>query len=96
MLRPLIPGALSFHNFGASAWLGITPFRMSGVRPRFLPSVPWLSNFLELNVCTYVTTEGKPSIWFFRLDAQNAVAVRLARAAFRLCPALTQRSPTAS
>jgi uncharacterized protein YqjF (DUF2071 family) len=83
-LRPLIPSALSLDTFDGSAWLGITPFYMSGVRPHFLPSVPPLSNFPELNVRTYVTVEGKPGIWFFSLDAGNAVAVRLARATFSL------------
>jgi uncharacterized protein len=83
-LRPLIPPALRLDTFEASAWLGITPFRMSGVAPRFLPSVPPLSNFPELNVRTYVTAGGKPGIWFFSLDAHNPVAVRLARATFSL------------
>ena len=83
-LRPWIPSALSLDTFDGSAWLGITPFRMSGVRPRFLPSVPPLSNFPELNVRTYVTAEGKPGIWFFSLDAGHPVAVRLARATFSL------------
>jgi uncharacterized protein YqjF (DUF2071 family) len=83
-LRPLIPPALGLDTFDGSAWLGITPFYMSGVRPRFLPSVPPLSNFPELNVRTYVTAEDKPGIWFFSLDAGNAAAVRLARATFSL------------
>ena len=83
-LRPWIPSALSLDTFDGSAWLGITPFGMSGARPRFLPSIPPLSNFPELNVRTYVTAEGKPGIWFFSLDAGNPVAVRLARATFSL------------
>ena len=84
VLRPLVPPALALDAFDGSAWLSITPFRMSGVRPRFLPSVPLLSNFPELNLRTYVTAGGKPGIWFFSLDAHNPVAVRLARAAFHL------------
>jgi uncharacterized protein len=83
-LRPLIPPALSLDTFDGSAWLGITPFRMRGTRPRLLPSVPPLSNFPELNVRTYVTAGGKPGIWFFSLDAHNPIAVRLARATFGL------------
>jgi len=83
-LRPLIPPALSLDTFDGSAWLGVVPFRMSGVKPRFLPEVPWLSDFPELNVRTYVTAEGKPGIWFFSLDAHNPVAVRTARATFHL------------
>ncbi len=84
VLRPLIPPTLSLDTFDGSAWLGITPFSMSGARPRSLPSVPRLSNFPELNVRTYVTAENKPGIWFFSLDAHNPIAVRLARATFHL------------
>ena len=83
-LRPLVPSALELDTFDGSAWLGVTPFRMERTRPLLLPSIPWLSNFPELNVRTYVTAEGKPGIWFFSLDAYNPVAVRLARATFSL------------
>ena len=83
-LRPLIPPALHLDTFDGSAWLGVVPFRMSGVRPRGLPGVPPLSNFPELNLRTYVSAEGKPGVWFFSLDAHNPVAVRLARATFSL------------
>ncbi len=84
LLRPLIPSALELETFDGSAWLGVVPFRMEDVRPRFLPGVPWLSNFPELNLRTYVTHEDKPGLWFFSLDAHNPVAVRLARATFGL------------
>lgn len=83
-LRPLIPSSLQLDTFDGSAWLGVVPFRMTGVRPRFLPGVPWLSNFPELNLRTYVSAGGKPGIWFFSLDAHNPVAVRIARATFKL------------
>ena len=83
-LRPLIPPVLGLDTFDGGAWLGVTPFRMSSVRPRALPSVPYLSNFPELNLRTYVTAEDKPGIWFFSLDAGNRIAVRLARAGFSL------------
>ena len=83
-LRPLLPSALSLDTFDGSAWLGVVPFRMTGVRPRFVPALPPLSDFPELNLRTYVTAGGKPGIWFFSLDAHNPVAVRLARATFHL------------
>ena len=84
MLQPLVPRPLTLDTFDGSAWLGVVPFRMSGVRPHFLPEVPWLSDFPELNLRTYVSAEGKPGIWFFSLDARNPIAVRLARATFHL------------
>lgn len=83
-LRPLVPKALEIDSFDGSAWLGIVPFRMTGVRLRGLPRVPGTSAFLELNVRTYVTAEGKPGVWFFSLDAASRMAVRGARAWFHL------------
>ncbi len=86
-IRSLIPPTLELDTFEGSAWLGVVPFDMRGVRPHYLPSVPWLSNFPELNLRTYVTSRDaarKPGVWFFSLDAHNPVAVRLARATFNL------------
>ncbi len=83
-LRPLLPPQLEIDTFNGQAWLGIVPFRMSGVRVRGTPAVPGLSRFPELNVRTYVTRDGKPGVWFFSLDAANPVAVWAARAMFRL------------
>ncbi len=53
-LRLLIPPGLTLDTFDGQAWLGIVPFRMSGIRPRLLPALPWLSAFPELNARTYI------------------------------------------
>jgi hypothetical protein len=83
-LRPLVPGALEIDKFQGDSWIGLVPFRMSGVRLRATPALPVLSAFPELNVRAYVTYDGKPGVWFFSLDAANAVAVSVARAWFHL------------
>jgi uncharacterized protein YqjF (DUF2071 family) len=83
-LRPLIPPALQLDTFDGEAWLGVVPFRMTGIRPHWLPPMPGLSAFPELNVRTYVTAGGKPGVWFFSLDATSRVAVRAARNTFHL------------
>ena len=83
-LRQLIPPQLQIDTFEGRAWLAIVPFRMTGVRLRGTPSLPWLSAFPELNVRTYVTFGGKPGVWFFSLDAANSLAVAVARAWFHL------------
>jgi uncharacterized protein YqjF (DUF2071 family) len=83
-LRALIPPQLEIDTFGGQAWVGVVPFRMSGVRARGTMAMPGLSRFPELNVRTYVTRDGKPGVWFFSLDAANRVAVWAARAAFHL------------
>jgi uncharacterized protein len=84
VVRPLIPAKLDIDTFEGKAWLGIVPFYMSGVRVRWTPALPGLSAFPELNVRTYVSTQDKPGVWFFSLDAANAVAVAAARFSFHL------------
>lgn len=83
-LRKHIPKKLELELFDGQAWIGIVPFTMTGVRLRCTPSVPWLSEFPELNVRTYVSADGKPGVWFFSLDAANPIAVELARIWFHL------------
>ena len=83
-LRPLIPRALEVDTFEGTAWLGIVPFRMEGVRLRGLPPVPGAHAFPELNVRTYVRHEGRAGVWFFSLDAASVLAVAAARAWFGL------------
>lgn len=83
-LRRVMPPQLPLDTFQGQAYLAVVPFRMSGVRPRFCPSVPGLSAFPELNVRTYVTIDGKPGVYFFSLDAANSIAVGIARWLFHL------------
>jgi uncharacterized protein len=83
-LRALLPAEPELDLFEGDAWLGITPFRITGFRLRGLLPVPVISEFLEINVRTYVTYEGKPGIWFFSLDAESQLAVEAAKVAYRL------------
>jgi uncharacterized protein len=83
-LRPLIPPELEIESYEGSAWVGVVPFRMSGIRAHWLPPIPGTSAFPELNVRTYVKAGGKPGVWFFSLDAANSLAVAGARHFFHL------------
>jgi uncharacterized protein YqjF (DUF2071 family) len=83
-LRPHVPSALPLDTFDGVAWLGVTPFRIGGLRVRGLLPLPVVSSFLEVNVRTYVTLEDKPGIFFFSLDAESALAVQAARWAYKL------------
>jgi uncharacterized protein YqjF (DUF2071 family) len=90
IVQALLPAGLSVDTFPDAsgqerAWVGCVPFRMSNVRPRFLPAVGSLSAFLETNLRTYVHREGEgPAVYFFSLEAANAIACSLARRTFNL------------
>src|SRR4030095_7094618 len=58
-LRPLIPPTLEIDTFDGQAWLGVVPFRMEDVAPRFLPSPPGPGAVPELNVRPYVRRRGR-------------------------------------
>lgn len=84
LLRHLLPVDLPLDTFEGRAWLGITPFRMTQVRPAWCPALPGVSSFPELNVRTYVIANGVPGIWFFSLDAMQWLAVHTARTLLKL------------
>ena len=79
LLRPLIPRQLEIDLLDGSAWIGVVPFTMWGIRASFLPPIPGTSAFHELNVRTYVQYQGVPGVWFFSLDAASRLAVCGAR-----------------
>ena len=83
-VRRLVPPGLNVDEHDGSAWLGITPFVLTGFRLRGTLPLPVVSSFPEINVRTYVTAEGKPGIWFFSLDTSSLVAVEAARRAYKL------------
>ena len=84
LLRPLIPPPLEIDTFDGSAWIGVVPFTMWGIRASFLPAIPGTSAFHELNVRTYVHHRGVPSVLFLSLDAANRLAVWGARTFYHL------------
>ncbi|HEY4308672.1 MAG TPA: DUF2071 domain-containing protein [Pirellulales bacterium] len=80
LVAPLLPRGLTLDTFDGSAWVGLVPFSISGLRPWWFPPVPGVSAFHEINVRTYVHHKGRdPGVWFFSLDATGALAVSVAR-----------------
>jgi hypothetical protein len=83
-VRPLVPEPLELDLADGVAWIGVIPFRMTGVTLRGFPDLPGFSAFHELNVRTYVRWRGRAGVYFLSLDADQWLAVRLARAWYGL------------
>ncbi len=84
-LQQTLPPGLFVDTYEGKAWLGIVPFFMCRVRPRRFPAMPGISDFLELNLRTYVhDAAGVPGVWFYSLDANRWLAVEIARRVFHL------------
>lgn len=77
-LRRLVPEPLDLDLYDGVAYVGVVPFIMRHVRPRWCPRFLGF-NFLETNVRTYVSFAGRPGVYFFSLDAASKIAVWIAR-----------------
>ena len=85
VIRRALPAQLTLDTFDGKAWVGLAPFVLAGVRPFGFPSTPWISQFPETNVRTYVLgPDGKPGVWFFTLEADRLIGVLAARAWYKL------------
>src|SRR6185437_10319451 len=65
-----------------SAWVSVVALRMAHIRIRDVGWLPLLESFPELNLRTYVSYEGRPGVWFFRIEASNLIAVEVAKKIF--------------
>lgn len=85
VVRRLIPDRLAVDTYDGSAWVSLTPFLLTNLRPPKLPPLPWLSTTPETNVRTYVRgPDGKRGIWFFSLDIARLPAMAFGRSAYFL------------
>lgn len=73
-----LPDGLAPDVYDGTAWLSVVPFTNVAVRPRGVPESLGI-RLPELNVRTYVTRNGVPSVYFFSLDAQGIASVIGAR-----------------
>jgi uncharacterized protein YqjF (DUF2071 family) len=84
-IQATLPKGLFVDTHDGKAYLGVVPFFMRNIRPRFLPAVPGISDFMEMNLRTYVHDRaGVPGVWFYSLDANQWLAVKIARRFFHL------------
>ncbi|MFL6569905.1 MAG: YqjF family protein [Chthoniobacterales bacterium] len=80
-IQATLPQELTVDTFNGDAFIGVVPFFMRNVRPVGVPTMPWISDFQELNVRTYVfDPNGTPGVWFYSLDCNQPLAVIAARA----------------
>ena len=78
-LREYLPAELEPDCWHGSNWVSAVAFRLADVRLRGLPPIPLCTDFLELNLRTYVRYQGEPGIYFLRMYADSRVAVAAAR-----------------
>ena len=84
-IQNTLPAGMYVDTYEGHAYVSVVLLALSEIHPRGLPRVPGIANHLELILRTYVfNQEGLPGIWFYSLDADNWLSVKLARSIFSL------------
>ncbi|WP_152396484.1 YqjF family protein [Paenibacillus guangzhouensis] len=76
VLSPFIPRGLELDTYQEQAWLSVVVLRVHHLRMRFMPPIPSMLDFNQINLRTYVRScEGKPGVYFLRIGATSRLAV---------------------
>lgn len=78
-LQKYVPHELEIELYNGKAWVSIVGFDMQNIRPRYLPAFSLVSNFLELNIRTYVKHNDKSGVYFLNIEAGSRVSSFLAK-----------------
>lgn len=84
VVQALLPPELEVDTFDGAAWVGLIPFSMRRIGLPRGPAVPYLGNFSEVNVRTYVRRRGARGVWFFSLDVDRLIPAAVARITYNL------------
>lgn len=80
LLEPFVPKPLTVDTYENNAWISFILFKVTNMRFRGLPKIPYLHTFNEINIRTYVTYKGNRGVYFFSLSVNkwlNALAPKL-------------------
>lgn len=84
-IQKTLPDGLFVDTFEGDAYVSIVPFFIKNLKWNILSPFPFLSDFIEVNVRTYVFDQnGIPGVWFYSLDIDSFMATFFARQFFFL------------
>lgn len=77
IIEELLPKGLQLDTINGKAWVSLVAFDMNNIKTRYLPKPPGISDFQEINIRTYVVRNGKPSVYFLSMEANNKLACKI-------------------
>ncbi|KAF2517152.1 YqjF family protein [Flavobacterium foetidum] len=78
-IESYIPAGVQLDTHNNNTWVSLVAFEVKNMRLRNLPSLPYISNFREINVRTYVIKDGIPGIYLFSIETDKLIQVILSR-----------------
>lgn len=79
VLKKFVPTELEIDLFEGVAWVSIVAFTMEKIRPKYLPAFPPVSNFDEINIRTYVKSNGKTGVYFLSIEGGKQISCNIAK-----------------
>ncbi|MEZ0128635.1 YqjF family protein [Flavobacterium sp. LBUM151] len=78
-LEEYIPKGIELDTYRNMAWISLVAFEVKNMRLRNLPPFPFISDFQEINLRTYVIKDDKPGIYMFSIETNKLAEVLLTR-----------------
>lgn len=70
-LRKFVPKKLNIDTFNGDAYISLVAFFMQKIRPRNLPAIKFISDFVEINIRTYIDNDNKKGVYFLNIEAEK-------------------------
>lgn len=78
-LKKFVPKELEIDFFDAKPWVSVVAFTMEKIRPKNLPSFSPISDFDEINIRTYVTSNNKSGVYFLSIEGGKKLSCKIAQ-----------------
>jgi len=78
LLLSYLPQGTQLDLHEGKAWISVVVFKMEGVRHKYSPSFPPVSDFYEINIRTYVTDGKMPGVLFLNMEGAKWLSSWLA------------------
>ncbi len=78
-LRKYVPTNLNIDTFEGNCYISLVAFTMEKIRPKFLPSIDFISDFDEINLRTYIDNDNKKGVYFLNIEAGKSLSTFVAK-----------------
>jgi len=79
LLRKYVPSNLNIDTIDGKCYVSLVAFTMEKIRPKFLPSVGYISDFDEINVRKYIDNDHKKGVYFLNIEAGKLLSAFVAK-----------------
>lgn len=84
LILPMLPKDIQLDTINKKTWLSIVAFDMNNIGSRIMPKPPYISDFHEINIRTYVQHESKPGVYFLNMEGSKRSSCKVLKALSKL------------